>query len=272
MGMRKGIHFAGAAMIGARKRQEDEWAVVAASQAAPAVSLLAVVADGLGGHAAGDQASRAAVAGFVEGFRNAAGPPRDRLSEALEAGNRSVRRTIEEDRWRRSGMGTTLVAVAFLEGSCEWISVGDSFLFCCRAGRLEQLNPLHTEGADLDRRAARGEISWARARHDPYRAMLTSAVMGGRIEEISHGANRVAEGDVFVLASDGIETLPEDAIAALCAEHSVKGAAAVAAALIARIKSARHPRQDNATVVVVIPVIPEHSLSSLAGPAAYREV
>ena len=257
--------FAGAAMIGARKRQEDTWAVLPDPPGDPAVRLMAIVADGLGGHAAGDKASQAAVAGFLDGFRETGGTPRERLAEALEEGNREVRRSLQEDRARRLGMGTTVIAAAFGEERCTWISVGDSFLFRCRAGRLERLNPLHTEGAELDRRAARGEISWERARRDPYRHLLNSAVMGGRIEEISHGDNGQERGDVFVLASDGIETLKEEEIAAICTEHAPRGAAAVAAALLERIEVRKRRYQDNATVVVVIP--PDGGSATIPLPA-----
>ena len=245
-------NFAGAAIIGAREHQEDAWAVLPQPPGDPAVRLMAIVADGLGGHAAGEHASQAAVAGFLKGFRETGGTPRERLAEALEEGNREVCRSLEEDP-ARSGMGTTVVAAAFGEGRCAWISVGDSLLFRCRAGKPERLNPLHTEGAELDKRAARGEISWERAREDPYRHVIYSAVLGGRIEEISHGDSPQESGDVFVLASDGIETLEEDAIAAICAEHAARGAAAVAAALIAGVEAGKHPHQDNTTVVVVIP-------------------
>ena len=62
-------------------------------------------------------------------------------------------------------MGTTLVAALIPGRRCEWISVGDSFLFHYREreSAIRRVNPLHTRGAELDERARRGEIRWVRA-------------------------------------------------------------------------------------------------------------
>ena len=257
--MIEGRHFAGAGLVGARKRQEDAWAVLKdpRGEAGASVELLAVVADGLGGHSAGDQASRAAVEGLLEGFRRSQGSAGERLREALLAGNAALReaklRPPRRERWKIMDMGTTVVAAAFTGTACAWISVGDSLIFRCRDGTPELLNPLHTEGARLDRKAAAGVISWDRARSDPYRQLMTSAVLGGRIEEISEGRALLEAGDVVVLASDGIETLAAETVAAVCGDHREGGAAGIAQALLDRIRAVGHERQDNATVVVVLP-------------------
>lgn len=241
-------------MIGARKRQEDAWSVRPVSDDGSDEELLLVaVADGLGGMPAGDRASGITIRSFVGSYALIPEPPAERLRFALANANGEVARAIEADPSLR-GMGTTLVAALFFRDRFRWLSVGDSFIFHWRAGDLERVNPLHTYGRELDARAARGEISAMHAALHPERAAITSVVMGLALDEVAEGEVDLADGDVVVLASDGIETLSDEEVAAICGEYRSAGASRIAGTIVRRIERRATPWQDNATVVVVCPV------------------
>ena len=249
----EGRHFAAATMIGARKRQEDAWsAQVVSDDDTGEGLLLAVVADGMGGLPAGDQASRITIRNFAGSYPLITKPPVERLRPALLHANQAMRTAIEADPSLR-GMGSTLVAALFLEHCFHWLSVGDSHIFHWRGDALERVNPLHTYGRELDARAARGEISAMRAVLHPQRAAITSAVMGLPLDEVAEGEVDLADGDVVVLASDGIETLSDGETAAVLRSHRAMGASRIAEAIIGRIEERANQWQDNVTAVVVCP-------------------
>ena len=90
----------------------------------------------------------------------------------------------------------------------------------------------------------------------PERAAITSAVMGLPLDEVAEGEVDLAAGDTIILASDGVETLADEEIAAICDDHRSAGASRIAEAIIRRIEQRATPWQDNATVVVVRPPSP----------------
>ena len=254
--MIEGRHYAAATMIGARERQEDAWSVrLVSDDGSDKELLLVAVADGLGGMPAGDRASRITIRSFVGSCALIPEPPAERLRFALANANGGVARAIEADPSLR-GMGATLVAALFFRDRFHWLSVGDSFVFHWRAGDLKRVNLLHTYGRELDARAARGEISAMHAALHPERAAITSVVMGLPLEEVAEGKVDLADGDVVILASDGIETLADEVIAAVCGDHRSAGASRIAGTVIRRIEQRATPWQDNATVVVVCPPSP----------------
>ncbi len=173
---------------------------------------LFVVADGMGGHAGGREASELAVRTIEEGFRSPApvAPPRSpsgysaavhTLVDGICQANSRIhgRGNSEED---LRGMGTTLVALLFESDTSAAIAhVGDSRAYRLRADRVEQLTTDHSLVADLLKRS---EISEAEARRHPYRHVLTRAVGVAEtvIPEISHVD--VQPGDLYVLCSDGV--------------------------------------------------------------------
>lgn len=244
------LQYGGAATIGARRRQEDAWGTRLLPPDEDGVRLLALVADGLGGHPAGDEASRIACQAFLEAGSGGSGSPRECLRRALEAANRQMREAVEASP-ELGGMGTTLVAALFHKDGCDWLSVGDSFLFRYRGGRIRRINPLHTVGAELDEMARRGEITAAEAASHPERPLITSVIQGGPIDEVAEGRLPLASGDLVILATDGMETLGEDGIASACGEHAADGAEDIARAMTRRIERIGSWNQDNATVVVV---------------------
>lgn len=222
-----GAEVAGGAIQGQRRRQEDAWH---AERFGPS-EILAVVADGLGGHPAGDLASRAATEEFVQVFRElreqGEGNPRHWLQDAVVGADQHLRALQEEDHTRR-GMATTLVA-AYLKDRELWtVSIGDSYLLLWRRAQLYRLNELHTE-----RGGVTSCVGYNLARMD------LSEPMGLEPE------------DRVLLASDGITTLDDEQVGALF--RGSGGAEALVRTTLAAIEAADHPGQDNATVVALVP-------------------
>lgn len=228
--------FAGGQLQGNRADQEDCFAFGEQADG----SLLIVVADGVGGHAAGHIASKTAVFAFLDAFERTQGRETARLSAALTLANQKVAATINDDPCCLSGMGTTLVAAHINGRSLRWISVGDSILYLIRGGQLTRLNADHS-AAGLP------------PGYKLPRNILLSALTGERIPLIDAPRERLAlePGDILLAASDGLLTLPEEEIIALCAEASRKPAGATVEKLLAAVTAKARRSQDNATVALM---------------------
>jgi protein phosphatase len=230
---------------GARNYQEDASAVRQGSDL-----LLAVLADGMGGHAGGALASGLACMFFLEALGKSSGEVSERLTEALELANAAIAHEVAGNP-ALNGMGCTLVGTAFGPQGVEWVSVGDSPLYLVREGELVVLNEDHSLAPEIDKLAAMGRISEAAAKADPRRHFLRSALTGGEIELVdrSHRPLFLQPGDTVILASDGIHSIPHAAIARLVMDTT--SPEATAEVLLAAVEAAGDPHQDNTTVVVV---------------------
>jgi protein phosphatase len=226
--------------------------------------LLAVLADGMGGHVAGAEASRLVCRTFIEAYSAAGAKTGEgrRLRAALDQANRALAEAVARNR-ALEGMGSTLLAVLFGERGLRWVSVGDSPLYLFRNRHLIQLNQDHSLAPVLDRLAAAGEILPEEAIAHPRRHFLRSALTGGPIDLIDLRTEALAlePGDWVILASDGLETLSHAEIANSISRHSDGDAASLARGLLASVEAARHPQQDNATVMAVRPVLAETAVA-----------
>jgi serine/threonine protein phosphatase PrpC len=246
---------------GARSYQEDTalfWngreALQADQTAADAngTSVVAVLADGMGGHAGGALASRMACESFLKAYAGQGGSNKNRLIESLAAANNAIADTVDANPML-AGMGSTLVGVTFGSDGIEWVSVGDSPLLLYRRGEIALLNEDHSLAPELDRLVAAGTITEDEARRDPRRHMLRSAVTGDDIDliDLSQRPLRIEPGDYIILASDGLQTLESAEIQRIVAAYADDGANAVANALIRAVEAIKDPHQDNATVIAV---------------------
>lgn len=203
---------------------------------------LFVVADGLGGHEAGEVASAIA----VETLRDHSPRRADAkaLGRAVRAANREVIRAAREG-VGRSGMGTTLTA-AIVDGACIAIAhVGDSRAYLLHDGRLEQLTDDHSMVADLIRR---GQLSEEDARIHPHRSVITRALGTDADMVADHFEVEAARGDRLLLCSDGLTGMLEnETIAEILAAHREPKEAA--SALVDAANAAGG--QDNISVVIV---------------------
>lgn len=251
---------------GARRAQEDtalSWPSGTHDDDAAAPALLqmpneepgrvaAVLCDGMGGHFGGATASRVACEGFLPGLVTSEGSARQRLMHALDQANASITRHVSESP-SLEGMGSTLVGVEAGVDGLWWVSVGDSLLYLWRGGEIALLNEDHSLAPEIDKLAETGKISWTAARADPRRHYLRSALTGDDIEmiDLSERAAPLQEGDIILLASDGVNTLEPASIAAIVAQCAHTSAATIAARLVSNVDAARQPHQDNTTVVAI---------------------
>jgi PPM family protein phosphatase len=161
---------------------------------------LFVVADGMGGHAAGEVASRIAVEtvldAWVAGSETA---PRQALRAAARAANSAVFEASFDH--ARRGMGTTLTALALAGGEALIAHVGDSRAYQVRDGQCSQLTSDHSRVAEMLRMRL---ISPEQAANHPARAMLTRSLGGEPAVQVDLVRTDAMPGDVFVLCSDGL--------------------------------------------------------------------
>ena len=183
---------------------------------------LFVVADGMGGHKGGKQASEAAIAAVGERFAQTAQRTEFEQSlatlvECVAEGNRRIRAQAASDA-ALDRMGTTLVALLLdVSGTGAILHVGDSRAYRLRDGALELLTSDHTVVNDLVRN---NDISEAEASVHPYRHMLTRAL--GPAAEVTPEVRRIdaREADLYVLCSDGISgMLPSETIRTILLSH-----------------------------------------------------
>ena len=216
---------------GARPYQEDSWALKTLGDG----SLLAVVADGMGGHAGGAVASKIVVETFVHSIEQGGA-----LSDGLQDANNAVRRGAA-GKPDLAGMGATVVAAQVRGDEVRWISVGDSPFFLISLGRIERLNADHSMVPQIEAMVQRGMLTKEEAEHHPARHTLREAVMGEKLSLIDRGSRRLERDARLLLCSDGIQTLSEKAIAAVAARP--------VQALIDAVLAAKAEHQDNITAV-----------------------
>lgn len=195
-----GIEYAWHTDVGrVRARNEDSVAVDAD------LGLL-VVADGMGGHNAGDVASRMAIEGVLAAMRDAADGDDQRLQGAVRRANDSIYSAAGDD-FDRSGMGTTVVAAWLRPSRLIVAHVGDSRLYRLRGGAIEMLTRDHTQVQDL---VDRGILTPAQARVSTRRNFLSRALGTYPDVEIDSAEHPHAPGDVYLLCSDGLTNMVED--------------------------------------------------------------
>lgn len=251
-------HFAGRQCLGKRALQEDAYAfseIALEGADAAAKGLLLVVADGMGGHAAGSQASELAVRKFVAAFHRGGASVAARFAEALDVANAAIGEAIDAHPEELEGMGTTLVAAALTPAGLEWISVGDSTLYLWHRGGLRRLNADHSFRPVLREMVERGELTPEQAATNSLRNRLRSALIGSEITlvDASLGPLPLDAGDVVIVASDGLQTLDDAALATTLARADADDASALATRLLHAVLAVEKPKQDNATVAIVKP-------------------
>jgi protein phosphatase len=182
------------------------------------VGYAMVLADGMGGHASGERASRMAISGLVK-LVLARPDWIFRLDESVsvDARQRSKKRVrhlnallIDQGRRDRNlrGMGTTLTAVRNMGRHLQVVHVGDSRAYLLRGNRLQRLTKDHTYVQFL---VDSGQLSKEAALHFPGRHLLVNA-LGGSNEEVEVDVEQLelTDGDRILLCSDGLTDLVDD--------------------------------------------------------------
>ena len=210
---------------------------------------LYAVADGMGGHAAGEVASATAVKALRAAFEASDQRSADALLNAARAANRAVWEQAQSHR-AMHGMGTTLVALAVVErqdgtNGLAVAHIGDSRLYLLREGSFLQLTVDHSLVQEL---VDDGQISQAQAAVHPQRHVLTRALGVEPSVDVDLLAVEPRHGDRYLLCSDGLpREAPDDEIAAVLL--SVPDPSEAAKQLVGLANS--RGGSDNVTVVVV---------------------
>lgn len=171
---------------------------------------LFVVADGMGGHAAGEVASEMAVQILVRELIQSASfdlqHAVDRVAEALRRANAAIfRRTVAEV--DKQGMGTTASVLLLMEDRYIIGQVGDSRVYLLRDGMLKQLTKDHSY---VQEQVDAGVLTPEQARYHPYSNVITRCVGASAAVEPDVYEGRVSEGDLFLVASDGLTGMVDD--------------------------------------------------------------
>lgn len=222
-------------------------------------SGLVVLADGMGGHAAGDVASKIVVTEvFSElkfesaNFADFEGEIPTFLTSSAVNANSVVRDHVMANPETR-GMGATLVSLVLVENRMYWMSIGDSPLFHFRNGELKQLNEDHSMAPQIDFMVKSGLMDEETGRNHPDRNCLTSVILGDRVAKSDCPKTPFAleVGDIVVVSSDGLQYLEDAKIQKILQRHRRKKAAEIAGYLLEAIEALADPDQDNCTFSVI---------------------
>ena len=199
-----------------RKRKHNEDAYLLDAERG-----LFVVADGMGGHAAGEVASRLTVESIQEfiagteddhdntwpfGYNNRYSVDGNRLSTAVERANEKVMRAVV-NRPELKGMGTTVVAALFDKKRATLVHVGDSRAYLWRETELRRLTDDHSW---VQEQVNAGILSEDEARSHPLKNVVTRALGGGAHVAVDLLEIPVGGGDRFLLCSDGLTGMVSD--------------------------------------------------------------
>lgn len=242
--------------VGAREYQEDALSVNFAEGADLGI---AVLSDGMGGHAAGDVASRIvvetvsqALAKESSDLANFSHNIHSILQNAARSANEKVREHAEANPETR-GMGATLVATVILHNLMYWVSIGDSPLYLYRNGRLQQLNEDHSMAPQIDFLVRSGLMDAEMAKNHPDRSVLLSVIIGKEIEKMDCPTDpfRLEPGDLIIVSSDGVQYLEDHQIEAVLASCEAQDAEEITKALDAALDDLDDPQQDNSGIAAI---------------------
>jgi protein phosphatase len=162
---------------------------------------LLVIADGVGGHAAGEVASSVAVAAMAALDEDSPGGDLlERLSAAVNSANTHLRDMVNGDPDLK-GMGTTLTALLRAGSRFGLVHVGDSRCYLLRDGSLQQITHDHTFVQTL---VDEGRITPEEADHHPQRNLITNSLDGREGIELDLSVRETRAGDRYLLCSDGL--------------------------------------------------------------------
>ncbi len=219
-----------------------------------------IVADGMGGHAAGEVASEMAVRFVARELDSLRGLSDEQVAErmrgAIRAANGAIfQRTLTEHDKR--GMGTTVTALTLFETRFLIGQVGDSRAYLLRDNRLSQLTKDHSY---VQEQVDAGYLTPEQARTHPYSNVITRCVGANSDVMPDIYVGTVKPKDVFLLASDGLtgmledyqlaellspDRMPQDEVDALIAEANRHGGLDNITAIIVRIDSVEAPTPDD---------------------------
>ena len=189
-----------------RKRKLNQDFVYTSDEPVGNLPNVYIVADGMGGHNAGDYASKCTVETMVREIRGCfEKSPIRILSKAICVANDRIRRKAREDE-SLYGMGTTIVAASFLGKYLQVANVGDSRLYIVNS-EIRQVTRDHSLVEEMVRM---GGIDREAAKHHPDKNIITRAIGARDTIEIDFFHEELQRGDIVLLCSDGLTNMLED--------------------------------------------------------------
>lgn len=207
---------------------------------------LFLVADGMGGHKAGDYASRYAVE-IINGMvgRTAEKNPADILKIAIEAANEHIFRKSKEDE-NLDGMGTTIVAACCLGKYLQVANVGDSRLYLV-GDEIRQITRDHSLVAEMVRL---GNLDEELAKNHPKKNIITRAIGVSETVEIDFFTVELKAGEAVLMCTDGLTNMLEDEEIRMI----IKGQRDIVEKVEALVEEAnKRGGMDNISVVLIEP-------------------
>lgn len=204
---------------------------------------LLVVADGMGGHKAGEYASRFAVEVLTgELAESREDGPEAMIRNAIRVANEKLIETAKQDQ-RLYGMGTTLVVATVIERTLYFANVGDSRLYLINKG-IKQLSKDHSLVQEMVRL---GGINQEEAKHHPDKNIITRAIGAKEDVQIDFFEYRLKKGDIILMCTDGLSNMVEDEVIL----HIVKSSRDVVEAVERLIERAKlNGGSDNIGIIV----------------------
>ena len=237
----------GASHIG-KVRTENQDKIFFHDQPVGNLKNLYIVADGMGGHKAGDYASRYTIERVVASVsRNAGDEPVSIIKEAINKANELLVAESREDEAKR-GMGTTLVVGTIIGNKLFVANIGDSRLYI--VGGTEQIRQITRDHSLVDEMVRMGEINADEARVHPDKNIITRAVGAADHVEADFFEVELCEDDRILLCTDGLTNMVRDK--EICDTIRQNDNIETAASQLVAMANANGGR-DNITVMIIKP-------------------
>ena len=215
---------------------------------------LFLVADGMGGHAAGDYASRFTVEKIVEYVTESEeSEPVTVLGEAVRYANEHLLAEANADA-SKAGMGTTIVAAVVVGDKLYTANVGDSRLYVINQERITQITRDHSLVEEMVRL---GEMDKEDAKVHPDKNIITRAIGAKDSVEVDFYEHRLKKGDIILMCTDGLSNMVEDEELF----HIVQGGRDIVESAQSLVETAKeNGGTDNIGIVLVEPFADEVSI------------
>lgn len=230
-----------------RKRNINQDYVFASEETVGSLPNLFIVADGMGGHNAGEYASKYTVETIVEEIsKDKETDPETIIKRAIEAANDKIRQMAMEN-LSLYGMGTTVVVATYEGRKMTVANVGDSRLYV-KGSELEQITKDHSLVEELVRM---GTIQKSEARNHPDKNIITRAVGADKTVQIDFFTVELKDNDLILMCSDGLTNMLEDEEISSILSRSAEPAQK-AAELIRNAND--NGGKDNIAVILIEPI------------------
>ena len=238
--------------VGRRREVNQDYVYATDRPVGPFPNLL-VVADGMGGHKAGDFASKFTVETLKKELKESeAGKPEEIFRAAIETENHKLIEAASQD-VKLEGMGTTLVAATVIGNTLYFANIGDSRLYLI-SDNIRQLSKDHSLVEEMVRL---GGIKAEEARNHPDKNIITRAIGAKDSVEVDFYEHRLKKGDIILMCTDGLSNMVEDEELF----HIVQGGRDIVESAQSLVETAKeNGGMDNIGIVLVEPFADEVSI------------